>query len=85
MEVGCKEDEEERLQPIVHNPTSNVFKPLEEATVFVNDSLHSLHIPLPNTKEIRYQFTPSSSDRRLDNKGGGKKEGKERLGSSNHF
>ncbi len=69
MEVGCKEDEEEGLQPIVHNSTSNVFKPLEEATVFINDSLHSLHIPLPNTKEIRYQFTPSSSDRRLVIKG----------------
>jgi hypothetical protein len=76
VEVGCKEDEEERLQPIVHNPTSNVFKPLEEATVFVNDSLHSLHIPLPNTKEIRYQFTPSSSDRRLAIKGEVKKKAK---------
>jgi hypothetical protein len=76
LEVGCKEDKEGGLHPIVGNPTSIVFKPLEEATIFVNDNLRSLHIPLPNTREVRYQFTPSSSGRRLAIKGEVKKKAK---------
>ncbi len=32
--------------------------------MFVNDSLWSLHAPLPNTKEVRHQLIASFSDKK---------------------
>jgi hypothetical protein len=51
VETWYKEDEDDTVHLIVGNPTPIAFLVVEEATIFVNEGLQSLHILLPSIKE----------------------------------
>jgi len=52
-------DEESKLPIVIGNLTPIAFVVHEEAIVFVNESLWSLHVFVPNMRATKYQTTIS--------------------------
>jgi hypothetical protein len=56
VQTGCEEDEEGRtIHLVVGNFTPITFQDAKEITIFVNEDLWYLHIPLLGTRETRYR------------------------------
>jgi len=64
METSCEKDEEGIVQLVVSNLTPIAFQAIKEITMFVNEDLWSLHVPLPSIREIEYRTTISPTSGR---------------------
>ncbi len=58
-------DEDDELPTIIDNLTPIVFVVREEAIVFVNERLWSLHVLVPSMKATKYQTTISPTREKL--------------------